>query len=296
MSKLAHVQMEGVDKPYVSDIPDLSLEQITGGHTFATESERVIFKLANHKGTGRVWIEPIDDNVLNEKTKKRERMCLIRGAASIWSSEQKDLDKEYIAKNRRSILFEDNRCVLNKIKDAAAIEFLRNSKHNVGNKNRPEGSKFEIYEWNPAAQEAEAFRKELLEIEVMQLAMEQPIDKVKKHGLYLGIRQFVTDELGEARTEKGLRALYVMQAKRNPETFKSTLNSKEVEINYLVKKAILDSKIDLGGSTGTIKWANGGFICKLPKTRGAMEYLVELALLPNEEGKQFLGELETNAK
>lgn len=298
MANLKTVQFsqEG-EAAVVEDIPELTLAQIIGGdQPTTTESERVIFKMRNYKGKGRVWIDPIDDNVFNPTTKKRERICLIRGVETIWSSEQTKLDKEYVSRNRRSILFEDNRCILSKKKDVAAIEFLRHSKHNMGNKDRPEHSKFEVYEWNPAAQEAEALRKELLEIEVMQMAMEQTIEKVKKHGIFLGIRNFISDELGESRTEKGLRALYVMQAKRNPELFKTTLDSKEVEVHYMVKKAIMDAKIDLGGVTGRIKWAVGGDIGNLPKGRNAIEFLVEFALLPTPDGKQFLEQLEANVK
>lgn len=284
------------EKPVVKDIPELTREQIVGGESVTTsESPRVIFKLMNFNGKGRVWIDPIDDNIMNPATGKRERIQVIRGVSTIWSSEQKDVKEEYISKNRRSTLFEDSVCVLDKKRDATWIEFFRVGNHNVKNKDRSITTKFEIYEWSAAEQEAEAFKKELEEIEVTRIAFDQPLEMVKKHGLYLGIPRFLTDEMGEARTEKGLRALYVIYAKRNPKAFKESLDSKAIEVNYLVRKAIVDAMVDIGGNTGIIKWANGGTICAIPKGRNVADYLVEYALMPTEDSKQFLERLQTLA-
>ena len=253
-----------------------------------TQSGRVIFKLVNKKN-GRYWLDGIAD-VVNPDTGKVERARLLTGVDTIWQKQQDKIDKEYINKNRRSLLFEDGVCIL-KPEDETAIEFIRLNNGFIEKKDRKSGSKHDYYEWNPARQEAEAFEKELLEQEVMELAMSQTFENVKKHASFLGGISFV-DELGEARTEKGIRVLYVREARRNPKRFKDTLNSKEVEVAFLIKRAILDSKIDLGGNTGSVKWANGGFICKLPAGRQPQEYLTELALLPNEEGKQFLKNLQ----
>jgi len=258
-------------------------ERVTGG-------KRVIFKLTDTKKNGRLWIDGIDD-VINPTTKEPDRLRLLRGIRTIWQSEQKNIDPKFVDKNRISLLFENKVCVLDEKRSASIIEFARLSNHFIGNPNRIKGSKHEFFEWNPAAQEREALAKEMLEIEVMQLAMAQPFDKLKKHAAFIGGISF-NDELGEARTEEGIRTLYIREAKRRPEIFKKTLDSKEVEVSYLIKKAIIDSKIDLGGKSGTISWASGGFICKLPMSRVPQEYLTELAMLPNEEGKQFLEHLQ----
>lgn len=283
------------EKEVKKDFPDPTAHEImtavkdgTYESSETPESDKVIFKLA-HKKNGRYWMDGIAD-VINPKTGRVERVRLLTGVDTIWMKEQKDVDKEYANKNRRSLVFEDGVCILNKL-DVTAIEFARLNNGFLEKKDRKTGAKHEYYEWNPKRQEAEAFQKELEEQEVMELAMSQTFENVKKHASFLGGISFV-DEHGLPRTEKGIRVLYVREARKNPKRFKSTLNSKEVEVAFLIKRAILDSKIDLGGNTGSIKWANGGFICKLPAGRQPQEYLIELALLPNEEGKQFLQNLQ----
>jgi hypothetical protein len=64
------------------------------------------------------------------------------------------------------------------------------------------------------------------------------------------------DELGRPKTEDGVRREYILAAKRNPSLFQSSVGSKEVEVSYMVKKAILDSLIDLG------KHNNTAYFCK----------------------------------
>ena len=255
----------------------------------APNSGRVILKLKDKTRKGKLWIDGIDD-VINPKTGKPERIRLLNGVDTIWQKEQKDIDKEYISKNRRSLKFEDSTCILEPT-DLAGIEFAEVSNNYESNPNKKPGKKHMFFKWDPAAQEKAALEKEMLELEVIQLAMSQSFDKVKKHASFLGGISFV-DEMGEPRSEQGVRTLYVRKAKENPKRFKETIESKEVEVAYLIKKAIMDSKIDLGGITGSVKWANGGYICKLPKGRSPHEYLLELALLPNEEGKTFLEHLQ----
>jgi hypothetical protein len=82
------------------------------------------------------------------------------------------------------------------------------------------------------------------------------------------------------------------RAKEIPKRFKDTIDSKEVEISYLIRKALTDAKIDIGAN-GRIRWANGGGdICTLPRGRAAHEYILEFALLPQDESKIFLEHLQ----
>jgi hypothetical protein len=277
-------------------IATLSREEIIESAPFENQSKRVIFKLVDERRNGRLWFPAMENNVYNPKTKKREKIRLIRGVPSIWESEQNDIpaanDKDYLSKNLISVCFEDNRCMLDKDMENLTIERLKYSNSNINNPNRISGARFEFYEWNPAAQEEAALKQEMLEMEAMQLAMEQSVEKAKKHGLFLNIRNFLVDELGEQRTDKGIKTLYVREAKRNPKRFKETFGSKEVEVNYLIKRAILDAKIDVGGANGDIRWSNGGIICKKPQSRQAAEYLLEFAMLPTDEGKEFVKTLE----
>ena len=252
---------------------------------------RTIFKLANSKKNGRVWLDNVSD-VWDEETEKIRRARILVGVDSIWMDEQKDVDKDYAAKHRPLIRFEDRVMAVPNY-DVNLIKFMRLRDGFIENANRRTGSKVEYYEWNPIRQEQEALEKEMLEIEVMQLAMEQPFEKLKKHAAFLGNVSFI-DELGEARTEKGIRALYVREAKRNPKRFKDTIESKEVEISYLIKKAIIDAKIEFSGKN--IRWASGGNITQLPSGREAAEFLIELAMMPNQEGKEFLERLQQVTK
>lgn len=253
---------------------------------------RRIFKLANSKKNGRYWMDARAD-IFNPDTGKVERARLLTGVSTIWEREQTHVSEAYVNKNLRPLCFEDRTLILN-AGDETGIKFVTLNNGFLSNKNRKSGARHEYYEWDPKRQEAEAFEREIEEQEVMELAMSQTFANVKKHASFLGGISFV-DEMGEPRSEKGVRVLYVREARRNPTRFKNTLNSKEVEVAYMVKRAILDSKIDLGGISGSMKWANGGFIGKLPVGRQATEYLLELALLPNDEGKQFLENLQKSS-
>ena len=70
-----------------------------------------------------------------------------------------------------------------------------------------------------------------------------------------------------------------------------------VDIQYLVKQAIIEAKIDLTGQAGNALWAGGkGFICKIPVGRKPYEYLTELAMTNSDEGKSFKEQLQTLVK
>jgi hypothetical protein len=84
-----------------------------------------------------------------------------------------------------------------------------------------------------------------------------------------------------------------LYAEAQPNKFMQSAGSKEVEVAYVVKKAILDSKIDLGAKKGSAYWSeNGGFICRIPTDSNPQEYLVEFAMLPQDESKAFLEQLK----
>lgn len=257
----------------------------------ASNSGRVILKLKDgNTRNGKLYLDGIDD-VINPETGKKERIRLIKGENEIWLKKQKDLDKEYVSRNRRSLEFVKGVCILEPT-DTAAITFSELSNCFESNPHKIPGKKHMFFKWDPAAQEKAALEKEMFEYEVMQLAMSQPIEKVKKHLVFLGGAS-LNDEYGNPRSEQGIRTLYLRRAREIPKRFKETLESKEVEVSYLINRAITDAKIDTGGAGGRIRWANGGGeICILPRGRNANEYLLELALLPNEEGKTFLEHLQ----
>jgi hypothetical protein len=239
--------------------------------------EYVIFKLVNTKKKGRVHIDGIDD-VVNPKTGKLERIWLLGGGVqSIWQSDLTETlkDKDFVRQNRRSLTFE-GKVLRIPSWDTPALEFARACRHNIDNPKRRTGSKTEFFEYNPAKQQEEALKKELLEMDMA-----------------FGI-SFV-DELGQAKTDDGIRRELMLIAKRDPKRFEKAIGSKEVDIAFLVKKAILDAKIDLGN--GNAIWSgNGGFIAKIPAARKPLEYLIELAMTNSDEGRAFLEQLNTFAK
>lgn len=257
--------------------------------------EWVIYKLVNSKRKGRVYIDGIDD-VINPQTKKLERIYLITGAHSIWSSDLTELlkDKDYMRRNKRSLLFEGTVLRL-PVWDERALEFAAVCRHNIGNPNRKTGSNYEFFKYDPVRQQEDALKKEMFELDMAMKAKEMPEEKMKKIASYLGIIFY--DELGQPKSPDGIRRELMLKAKRDPVTFEKYLESKEVDVAYMVKKAILDNLIDLGSQNGNAIWGKGqGFIAKIPQARKPQEYLTELALTNSDDGKRFLEQLQTMVK
>ena len=257
------------------------------------EKPFVIFRLVKKK-KGRIHIDGCCDNVLNPNTKRRERIWLIQGATSIWQSDLLELlkDKDYMKTNRRSIIFEDGIARI-KSDDELAIEFLRQNTKNVGNLRGGNG-KFDYYEYDAAQEQKARYEKQMLKINMVVKAKEMPIEKAKKLALFLGITMH--DELGQLKSDDGLRTELMVRADNDPVGFQKYIDSKEVEVAYAVRRAILDAKIDLTAQQGNAIWANGkGLICKIPMSRQPYEYLTEFAMSNTPEGKEFLEQLSTFA-
>ena len=262
----------------------------------ASESEQkyYIFRLVKKK-KGRTYVDGVCDNVLNPKTKKRERIWLIQGADSIWQSDLTELlkDKEYVRSNRRSLIFEGGICRIPSW-DERQLEFARATIKNVGTARSGNG-KFDFYEYDAAAEQAERHKKQILKLDMVVKAKEMPSAKMKKLASFLGI-SFV-DELGMPKGDEGVRTELMIKADNFPELFSKYIDSEEVDIQYLVKRAIIEAKIDLTGQAGNALWAGGkGFICKIPVGRKPYEYLTELAMTNSDEGKSFKEQLQTLVK
>lgn len=254
----------------------------------------VIFRLVRKKQR-RLRIDGICDNALNPKTNERERIYLIRGAKSIWQSDLteliKDIDKpnSYISKNRVSLLFEDGICRI-PVTEKNQLEYARVNTHNVG-KNRSGAGKYDYYEYDAHEEQKLRLEKQMHRIKMISKANEMAEDKMKKLAAFLGI-SFV-DELGMPKGVEGVRSELMIKADTQPETFEKYIDSKEVEISWLVRRAILDAKIDLTAQAGNAMWSGGkGFIGKIPSNRKAYEYLTELAMTNSPEGRVFKEQLE----
>lgn len=259
-----------------------------------SERTHVIFRLVKKK-KGRTHIDGACDFVRNpKKDGKTERIWLLRGAHSIWQSELTDQlkDKEYMRRNRRSLTFEDGLLRIPVI-DELALEFARANTHNVG-KIRTGNGKFDYYEYDASAEQAARYEKEILKIKMVVEAEKMPIEKAKKLASFLGI-SFV-DELGMPKGDDGIRTELMIKANTFPEQFAKYIDSHEVDIQYMVKKAIIEAKIDLTGQSGNALWSGGkGFIAKIPLGRKPFEYLTELAMTNSDEGRAFKEQLQTFA-
>ncbi len=256
----------------------------------APAQEYVIFRLLKKK-KGRTYVDGVCDGVRNPKTGRIERIWLLNGADSIWQSELVELfkDPEYKRRNRRSLIFEDGVCRV-KITDERALEYARVNIHNVG-KRRVGNGKFDYYEYNAAEAQQEKLKKQMLKINMVIKAKEMPEDKMMKLATFFGIMPY--DELGQLKGPDGMRSELMLRADTQPELFEQHIDSKEVEISYLVKQAIVGTKISVDPGTGNAMWSNGGgMICKIPQARKHYEYLTELAMTNSEEGKQFLQQLQ----
>ena len=260
----------------------------------ATEAktEFVIFKLVNTKKKGRVYIDCINDTI-NPNTGKVERMRLLSGVDSIWLKDQKDVTEDYAKNNRRSLIFE-GKLLRIPAYDTTAIEFARMSSHCIDNPKRRSGSKTEFFEWNPQKQAEEALKKQHFMIDAMQKALTVPEEVMKKHALYLNV-SFI-DEVGFPKTPEAIRRDYALKAQQDPKRFMETFESPLVEISFLVKKALSDSKIDVGRERNKAYWATGKFICSIPPHQTVHEYLVEFASAGSPESRDFLEQLKLTVK
>ncbi len=258
----------------------------------------VVYKLVKNKDGG-TYI-PNVDYVIDPRTITKEKpngdgpemIRLLNGVNTIWAKEQEKLDKEFIKRNGRFIEFPKG----TKFKsiptwDKTAIEFMDVCRHNIGNPNRKTGSKFEFFKYDPQEVAKERYKKELLEVQMTVKANEQPYEKMQKHAFYLGIS--LTNELGGVKKEGELRVDYMLSAKRDPVNFQKSFDSREVDILFKVRAAILDAKIDIGRGDGKIYWGNGGgLICAMPSNpTDVARYLTKLALTPEDDGKRFLQQL-----
>lgn len=250
-----------------------------------------IFKLLANTRKGGVHVPGIDD-VINPATGKMERIRLLSGVDTIWVKEQKDITPEYVRNNMRSLSFVRGTKILRIPEwDTTALEFARITRHNVGSPSNKTGSHFEFYEYDPAREQEEMFKREAMELEMAILAKEMPAEKMRKHAAFLGLR--LIDDLGLPKTDDGLRREYMVYAKRNPDYFQKTKDSKEIDIMWMIKRGILDSKIEIGREPGKIYWSNGGgLIGVMSKQDTPEKYLLNLALTNTQEGEAFRDQLK----
>lgn len=253
---------------------------------YPSGKEWYIFKLVDNNKKGGVRLSNIDD-VMNPETGRVERIRLLTGVESIWVKDQKDLPKDYEKTNWVELrFFRGQKMMRIHHTNHTALEFCRLTNSNVGNPLRTKGSRHEFYEYDSVTADKELFEKEEFELNMAIEAKGASLETMKKHAAFLGIR--LVNEIGEPKSPDGIRREYVMYAKRNPEYFQKTMNTQQIEINWLVRRAISESLIDTGREAGRIYWAKGGeLICACPVGSDHIAYLTDLALTNTDEGKRF---------
>jgi hypothetical protein len=270
---------------------DISFAGIPAVEDVASNVKYHIFKLAKNK-KGRVHIDGICDNVMNPKTNKRERIYLLQGASSIWETDLEGIlkDKESYKNRRRSLLFVDGVCRIRSDWENW-LAFAKTTTHNVG-KRRVGLGKFDFYEYDAAEEQKLRLARQTFKLETVIKVSKMDEEPMKKLASFVGVVFY--DELGQPKSADGIRTELLIKADVQPELISKHIGSKEVEVSYLVKRAIIDAKIDLQGQSGNAIWANGaGFICKIPSARKPHEYLLELAMTNSDEGRKFKQQLET---
>lgn len=283
----AKVQPEQDYVPVVTPVKQLTPEK---------KSMKVFRLVTPKKGT---VIVPHIDYVIDPRAITTEKpngngpemIRLLSGVTTIWAKEQKHLTEDYIRRNARCLQWEKGTKYLHiPDYDVAALEWVAVCNHNVENKNRVKGSKFEFFEYDANRVAQARYEKELLEIEMIGNARDCSEEEMKKHAVYLGIS--LMDEFQLPKKENTIRLEYVLAAKRDPERFKKTFKSQAVEVQYKIRQAIVDARIDVSRGDNKIYWGQGGgLICSYPKTDKPLQVLTDLALQKNEDGKQFLERL-----
>lgn len=299
-TSLKHVQAAELEAKQ-SKVSD-NLDSITLPTEVIPEEKRqtsvynVLFKLVKNK-KGRMWLDNCCDNVTNPKTSNPERIWLLNGARSIWDSDLEYLlkDKNRYERARRGmdIVFLDGVCRV-RSDDKLRLEFMRFNKKNVG-KRRTGTVPGDYYEYDPVQEQQDRHQKQMMKIEMIMKASEMPIEKARPLAAFLGVRFF--DDLGQPISDAGIKTELALKADSDPVTFQKYLGSREVEVSWMVRRALVDSKIDVGDASGNIRWANGsGYITRIPSTRKPLEYLTELANTNSEEGRRFLEQLKEVVK
>lgn len=263
----------------------------SGKVVYPTGKDWYLFKLVDSNKQGGVRLSNTDD-VKNPATGRVERIRLLSGVDTIWQKEQKDVTKEYAQINWVELRFFRNQKMLRVSKDnPTMLEYLRVTNSNIGNPDRIRGTRHEFYEYDSAIAEKEQFEREEFELEMAIIAKNAKVPEMKKHAAFLGIRMI--NDVGEPKGDDGVRREYVMYAKRNPDYFKLTMNTEEIEISWQVRKCISESLIEIGREPGKIFWANGGgMICAIPQGDNAQTYLTNLAMTNSKEGTLFKEQLK----
>lgn len=252
----------------------------------------VVLKLKN-AGQGIVnW--HCEEMSKDPATGKLRKMRLLQNCPTIWQDEQKEfLDVKLVEKSVRAIQFSNGRAII-EMHDQTAIDYVNNSAHNLNNPLHLKGKKSYFTVWNPIQEAMEDDKREHEFITALQYAATTPMDIMKRHAVYLGIR--LANDLGMTKTEVELRRDYMKRAKQDPAQFLRGVNNPAVEYNYAVKVLVTNGEIDPYTKTNQAYWKDGGFICSIPDGKDAIAYLTQFATENEAAARDFAAKLKQLAK
>lgn len=289
--------MKGEQASVVQQEPDYIPEP--GASFEAAPAPFHVFKLAHSNKGGGVRIQGIDHVIdLRSVTKEKpngdgpEMIRLLSGVTTIWAKEQKNLSDDFIRRHLRFLEWPRGTKFMSLPSwDLAGLEFARLTRHNRRSKSRS-GSKVEFFEYDPNEEARVRYEAQMLEVEMIIKANQQPEEKMRKHAFYLGINLF-EQITGAPKSPEALRTEYILRAKNDPTGFKMSFDSKEVDIHFMIRNAIVDGKVDISRGDNKAYWGkNGAVICPIPKSEQPIAHLTQLALTNSKEGRDFLKELE----
>jgi hypothetical protein len=255
--------------------------------TVEEKPANIVLKLADGVRRGRVNIDG-EDYVYDPKANKQRKIRLLTGVSTIFVDEQKDIDKDYINRNKRSLEFSNKVCTIQPY-DQTAIQFAEMCNSNVDNEKRFGVKPVYFTVWNPLKEAQIAAKAQMQMLEAMQKAATMPADKMMRHAVYLGIP--LIDEVGGKAKEQAIRNLYMLKANQQPEKFLASAENPEVDISWAVKSLVINGTIDLNKQANQAYWNDGGYITNIPHGEDARSYLVQYALIDGEQNRNFKSQI-----
>jgi hypothetical protein len=230
------------------------------------------------------------DVIFDQETGMERNIRYLEGVGTIFEDEQEHLS-DFKKRQRPDIKFINGTLVVPSNR-TSLVKFLMISNMNEGNKNTIAGTRHVYRLLDFEAQEEQAISKAETRMDAMKLAMSSPIENMIPHAQFLGVR--FKNQYGEDRGDKAIRVDYLDFADKNPEAFIKSYNNPLVKVEYIIRKGVNVSLIDLDSSKGQAIWGDSKkFIVQIPDNQNAIKFLSEFCL--TEKGKDFYAQLKTMA-
>lgn len=230
------------------------------------------------------------DVIFDQETGMERNIRYLEGVGTIFEDEQEHLS-DFKKRQRPDIKFINGVLVVPSNR-TSLVKFLTISNMNEGNKNTIAGSRHIYRLLDFEAQEEQAINKAETRMDAMKLAMSAPVENMIPHAQFLGVR--FKNQYNEERGEKAIRVDYLDFADKNPEAFIKSYNNPLVKVEYIIRKGVNVSLIDLDTNKGQAIWGDSKkFIVQIPDNANAIKFLSEFCL--TEKGKDFYAQLKTMA-